>query len=565
MAIIVFVIGGGILARLFSLQVLQYDKYSASAQNRQKFYKELFPKRGEIFTQDLSAKRRGDEERYYPLAVNKEFQQAYLIPRDIPKDKKEELADKLSALVGLDKEIIRQRIDKSNDPYEPLKHKISQEEAEQIKKLNVSGVKLAPETWRYYPNNSLACHLAGFVGAFNGGKIGQYGLEGYYEDELSGEIGYATGKKDTTGYQIPSLNQKLEPARDGATIVLTIDYNIQFRAEKELKQLVERWQAESGSIIIAEPKSGAIRALANWPVFNPNEYSAVEDIDIFRNASIQKTYEIGSVLKPITMAAGLDSGAVTPQTTYHDNGHVRIKGSVINNVDGKSYGEQTMTQVLEKSLNTGAVFVQQAIGKDAFRDYIQRFDFDSPTGIDLAGETGGNIVNLFSDKEIDLATISFGHGIMVSPLGLVAAIGAIANEGKIMRPFVVEKMVYSDGREIITEPHINAKAFSARTAKEIVKMLVSVVENGYGKPARISGYDIAGKTGTAQIIDPEKGVYSEETIHSFIGFAPAFDPKFVILVKMDKPQGIRFASDSVSPVFKRLAEYLLQYLEIPPR
>jgi len=565
LAIIVFVAGSGIFARLFFLQVLRYDHYSALAQDRQEFYKELFPKRGEIFMQDLSAKRRGGEEQYYPLAVNKEFQQAYLIPKDIPEEKREEVADQLANILNLDREIIWQRINKPNDPYEPLKHKISQESAERIRQLDVDGVELAPEIWRYYPNGSSACHLTGFVGVSDWGKIGQYGLEGYYEDKLCGEIGYATGKKDTAGRLIPYLKQKLEPAQDGVTIILTIDQNIQFRAEKELKQIVERWQAESGSIIILEPKSGAVRAMANWPVFNPNEYNSVEDIDVFLNASTQKTYELGSIFKPLTMAAGIDSGSVTPQTTYLDKGYVKIKGSVINNVDKESHGEQTMTQVLEKSLNTGAVFVQQAIGKDVFRQYIQRFNFDQPTGINLAGEVGGNIVNLFSDKEINLATISFGHGITVTSLGMTAAIGAIANEGKIMRPFVVEKIIHPDGNEVITEPRVNEKVFSAQTAKELTKMLVSVVENGYGKPARILGYDIAGKTGTAQIADPVKGVYTEETIHSFVGFAPAFNPEFVILVRLDKPQGIRFASDSVSPVFKKMAEYLLQYLEIPPR
>ena len=565
LAIIILVAGSGVFARLFFLQVLRYDHYSALAQDRQEFYKELFPERGEIFMQDLSAKRRGGEEQYYPLAINKEFQQAYLIPQDIPEEKREEIADQLADILDLDREIIWRRINKLNDPYEPLKHKISQETAERIKQLNVSGVELAPEIWRYYPNNSSACHLTGFVGVSDEGKVGQYGLEGYYEDQLRGEAGYASGKKDTTGRWIPYLKQKLEPAEDGATIILTIDQNIQFKAEKELKQLVERWDAEGGSIIILEPKSGAVRAMANWPVFNPNEYSSVEDIDVFLNASIQKTYELGSIFKPITMAAGIDSGSVTPQTTYQDKGYVQIKGSVINNVDGESYGEQTMIQVLEKSLNTGAVFVQQTIGKNIFREYIQRFNFDRLTGINLAGEVGGNIVNLFSDKEIDLATISFGHGITVSSLGMTVAISAIANEGKIMRPFVVEKMIYPDGSEVVTEPRINERVFSSQTASELTSMLVSVVENGYGKPARIPGYDLAGKTGTAQIADPEKGIYTEETIHSFVGFAPAFNPEFVILIKLDKPQGIRFASDSVSPVFKKLTEYLLQYLEIPPR
>jgi cell division protein FtsI/penicillin-binding protein 2 len=563
--IVVFLLGGGILARLFSLQILQYDYYSALAQGQHQLYKKLFPQRGEILMQDLSASRWAKQEPYYPLAINKEFQQVYIIPRDIPDEEKETLAERLASLLDLDKEIILGRMNKVDDPYEPLKHKVDQSVAEQIKALEVSGLGLASETWRYYPNQSLACHLIGFVGIEGEKKVGQYGLEGYYENKLKGQVGFLAGEKDTAGYWIPSLKQKLEPARDGSQLILTIDQNIQFKAEKELKQVVDKWQAEGGTIIVMEPKSGAIRAMANWPCFNPNEYSKVEDINIFLNPAIQKVYEPGSVFKPITMAAGLDSGQITPETVYQDKGQVQIKRTIIRNVDGKAYGEQTMTQVLEKSLNTGAVFVQQKIGPDVFGEYIEKFGFGEVTGVDLSGEVGGDISNLFTGREINLANISFGQGITVTPLGLITALGAIANEGKLMRPFVVEKIINSDGQEIVTEPKVIRQVISPQTAKELTRMLVSVVENGFGRPARVAGYNIAGKTGTAQVPDLEKGGYSDETIHTFVGFAPAFDPQFIILVKLDKPQGIRFAADSVSPVFKRLAEYLFNYLEIPPQ
>jgi len=564
--IIVFLVGGGVLARLFSLQILQYDYYSALAQDQHQLYKTLFPERGEIFLQDLSVSRRNKDEFYYPLAVNKEFQQVYLIPKKAIEEEKDDLANQLSDLLDLDKELILQRVNKQDDPYEPLKHKVDQETANQIKELSFKGLGLAPETWRYYPNNTLASHVMGFVGEANEKKIGQYGLEGYYEDELKGQIGFLTGEKDTTGYGIPSFNQRLESAKDGAKLILTIDQNIQFKAEKELIQTIEQRKAESGSIIIMEPDSGAILAMANWPAFDPNEYNMVENINVFLNPSIQKVYEPGSVFKPITMAIGIDSRKVTPQTAYQDTGQVRIKGSVIRNVDGKAYNQQTMTEVLEKSLNTGVVFVQQKIGQDIFKEYIQRFNFHKPTKIDLNGEVGGDISNLFTKREINLATISFGQGITVTPLGLITALGSIANNGKIMRPFLVKKIVYSDGTEIITKPEIVGEPISSKTAKELTKMMVSVTENGFGRPARVSGYNIAGKTGTAQIPDLEKGGYfEEETIHTFVGFAPAFNPKFIILIKIDKPQGIRFASDSVGPVFKRLAEYLFNYLEIPPQ
>ncbi len=564
--IIIFLVGSGVLARLFSLQILQYGYYSVLAQDQQGLDEELFPQRGEIFIRDLSDSQRNGQENYFPLAVNKEFYQVYIIPKDINDDQKEDLALRLAELLEIEKEIILQRMNKADDPYEPIKHKVSQAIAQEIEDWRIDGLAIAPETWRYYPNSSLICHLVGFVGMKEEKKIGQYGLEGYYENELKGQVGFLSGQKDISGYRIPSLKQELKPAQDGPQLILTIDQNIQFKAEKELSQLIDRWQAEAGTIIVMEPSTGAIRAMANWPTFDPNQYSQVENIDIFLNPVTQKVYEPGSVFKPITMAAGLDSGKITPQTVYEDKGQLRIKGSTITNVDGGIYGEQTMTQILEKSINTGAVFVQQKIGQDTFQDYVQRFNFNQPTGIDLIGEVAGDISNLFTGREINLATISFGQGITMTPLELITALGAIANQGKLMRPFVVEKLIYPDGREIVKEPQMIKEVISSQTAEELTKMLVSVVENGYGRPARVAGYNIAGKTGTAQIPDLEKGgYYKDETIHTFVGFAPAFEPRFIILIKLDKPLGIRFAADSVSPVFKKLAEYLFNYLEIPPQ
>jgi len=563
--IVIFFLGSGILARLFSLQILKYDHYSVLAQDQQQFYATLFPQRGEIFMQDLSNQQRDGQEYRRPLAINKEFQQVYLVPKDIPQEEKQALVEQLSEILNLDKEIISERINKPNDPYEPLEHKVDQEVAQQIKELNIRGLGLISETWRYYPNQTLASHLSGFVGMVNEKKIGQYGLEGYYQNELKGRSGFLTGEKDIAGYWIPSVNQETELAQNGVDLVLTIDENIQFKVEKELSQIIERWKAESGTIIVMEPTTGAILAMANLPAFDPNEYGEVEDINFFLNPAIQEVYEPGSVFKPITMAIGLDSGKVSPDTVYNDEGYIQIKGSTISNVDGNAYNQQTMTQVLEKSLNTGAVFVQRAVGEDLFQEYIEKFNLHKPTGIDLAGEVSGNISNLYTGRDINLATISFGQGITVTPLGLITAIGAIANNGNLMKPFIVEKEVYPDGREIVTQPQVVNQVISSETAEVLTEMLVSVVENGYGKPAKINGYDVAGKTGTAQVSDLEQGGYSEDTIHSFIGYAPAFNPRFIILIKLDKPQGIRFASDSVSPVFKRIAEYLLNYLEIPPQ
>jgi len=566
--IIVFIAGSVVLARLFSLQILQYDHYIKVAEGQHGFYKTLYPHRGEIFMQDLSVSRRSGEDAYCLLAINKDFEEIYIIPKKIQEltvQDREKLADELSLLINLDKETILQRMNKKDDPYEPLVKKADPEVVEKIKELNIDGLETSLKEWRYYPNNELASHLIGFVGMIEQGNIGQYGLEGYYENELKGKKGLLEGEKDTSGYRIPFLSHNSKPAENGSKLILTIDQNIQFKAEKELLKAIEQYGAESGSIIIMQPKSGAILAMANLPSFNPNEYNKVENINAFLNSSIQKLYEPGSVFKPITMTMGLDTGKVSPDTIYEDKGMINVGGSIIGNVDGKIYGTQTMTQVLEKSLNTGAYFVQQQVGRESFQDYIQKFNLNELTGIDLTGEVSGNISNIFTRYDIDLATISFGQGIAITPIELVVAIGAIANEGKIMRPFVVDKIIHFDGTEEKTEPEIRGNVMSFESARELTKMLVNVTENGSGRLARVDNYSIAVKTGTAQIPDFEEGGYIEDVVHSFVGFAPAFNPEFVMLIKLDKPHGLRFAASTCGPIFKKISEYLFNYLEIPPQ
>ncbi|OGZ35779.1 MAG: hypothetical protein A2815_01460 [Candidatus Portnoybacteria bacterium RIFCSPHIGHO2_01_FULL_40_12b] len=556
--IFVLTIGGIIIARLFLLQIIGYNHYNDLAENQHQFSQKLFPQRGEIFIQDLKSKE------YLPLAVNKEFQQVYAIPKLIPEEKREEIAEQLSSILEMDKEVILNRINKPDDPYEPLKHKLDKEKTEQIENLKIEGVKSAKESWRYYPAGSLASHLVGFVGLKDEQKIGQYGLEGYYENELKGQSGFLKGGKDTFGYWVPTAAQEIQPAQDGAKLILTIDRNIQFKAEKELEEVMKKWSADTGTIIVMEPKSGALRAMVNLPNFNPNEYSDIEDIDIFLNPSIQKIYEPGSVFKPITMAIGLNEHQITPETAYEDLGYVQIKNSVIRNANNRSYGRSTMTNVLENSINTGAVFVQQKINHEIFRRYVKDFGFDRPTGIDLTGEIGGDISNLSKNRDINFATASFGQGVAITPIELITALAAVANQGKAMRPFVVEKIIKPNNEEIIIEPQIVKEAISKETTEQLTRMMISTIENSYDRKAQVKGYDVAGKTGTAQVPDPDSGGYSDKTIHTFVGFAPAFDPKFIVLIKIDNPKGINFASDSITPVFRRLAEYMFNYFEIPP-
>ena len=428
---------------------------------------------------------------------------------------------------------------------------------------------------RFYPGDSLAADIIGFLG-YNaeGRRAGQYGTESYYDQDLSGREPDAVNLFETV--DSPSFFQSFKRFfKKGNTaifdsagfdkpadLVLTIDKNIQAFAEDKLKTIVEKWQAGGGTIIIQDPKSGKILAMADWPTFNPNSYS-VASPELFLNQSIQGVYEPGSSFKPVTLAAGLDLSKITPQTSYEDAGFVNVGSYTIRNFSEKIFGKQTMTQVLEKSINTGTMFVENLVGDENFLNHVINMGFGQKTGVDLPGEISGDIINLYSGRKINFLTASFGQGIAVTPLQLINAYSAIANGGKLMKPYLVDKIQKEGGQFATTEPEIVSIPISEKTAIKLQSMLVGVVDNGFDK-ARIKGYDIAGKTGTAQVPDGGGGYSKDEFIHNFVGFAPAYNAKFTLLIKMDKPKGIIFAADSLSPVFKDIAAFLLNYYNIPP-
>ena len=417
-----------------------------------------------------------------------------------------------------------------------------------INKNNDEGIK------RYYPQKFLAAQVVGF---FGGEGRGQYGVEGYYDNKLTGETKFQEGERN------PWINffysEKSKP-RKGADVILTIDYNIQFEAEKLLVQAKENLNIEGGEIIVMDPMSGKILAMANFPDFDPNEYASQEDFEIFKNNAIQEAFEPGSVFKPITMAAALDQNKITPQTTYVDTGEVKIAGYTITNYNKNVWNKMTMTNVLEKSINTGAIFVEKQIGHKVFLEYIEKFGFFQKTGIDLQGEILAQNNTLRRGRDINFATASFGQGIEITPIQMMVAYSAIANGGEIVKPYVIESF---DDEDKNAE---NENVISSKSASQVTAMLCSVVQNGFSKQARVPGYYIAGKTGTGQIpwtsLGKNKEGYSDKTWQSFIGFAPAFDPEFLILVKLDNPAA-KTAEYSAIPIFKELAKYIIDYLEIP--
>jgi len=555
-----FILAVLIGVRLFILQVIEHNFYEALASGQHEIYKDLFPERGEIFV--------GEEvsERHYAAATNQELSLVYADPRHI--EDPEEFLNQLQGVLLFDdefKEATLERISDASDPYEPIMHEVPDEQAEQIRALNLSGVGFTSERRRLYPESRLGGHVIGFVGADDSAdRSGRYGVEGYFNEELSGEHGFLHSALDATGSWITVADRSFKPAVDGADIYLTLDRNIQYHACVKLVEAVERYNAGGGSIIVMRP-DGKILAMCSMPDFDPNKYNEAEDIGVFNNPAIFNQYEPGSVFKAITMAGALDQDKVTPKTTYEDTGEVVIGEHTIKNFDEKAYGIQTMTQVLEKSLNTGAIFAMEQIGKDKFREYVKKFGFGDYTGIQLETENPGNIASLNQRGDIFSATASYGQGIAVTPLQMVNSFAVIANGGKLVKPYIIDKIIYPDGSEQAFASKELDTVISQRTATLLSGMLVTVVESGHGTKAGVPGYYVAGKTGTAQVAraDGRPGYDPNITIASFIGYAPAQNPAFVMLVKLDRPAG-QWGSATAAPVFGEMAQFLLNYLQIPP-
>lgn len=544
-----------IVARLADLQILRHNFFLTQAKEQRDFSSVLPAIRGSIFSVD----RFGEA---ISLAINKNTYAAYAIPNDI--SEREEFAKKISEILKVDYEVLLKRISKDDDPYEPIQQSaVSEELKSEIEKLNIKGIGFKTNQGRFYPNGTLASHLTGFLSFKNMEGIGQYGLEEFYDKILAGKSGFISGEQDSLSANLIGQNEESYEAIDGGSVFLTIDSNVQHEIESRLQEVIEKWDAESGSVIVMEPSTGRVLGMANYPNFDPNIYAEAQDIGVFSNQAVSGQYEPGSIFKPITMAIGLDTNAVTPDMTYEDKGQLSISGYTIKNYDGKVHGVNTMTQVLEKSLNTGTVFVAEKIPKETYFNYIKNFGFGEKTNINLPAEIRGNLNNLKTNRDINYATASFGQGIAATPIQMITAISALANKGKLVKPRIVDKIQHQNGSKEFLKTEVVRQVISEKTADKIVSMLVSVVENGFDK-AKIPGYFVAGKTGTAQIPNIAGKGYSDETIHSFVGFAPAYDARFVVLIKLDKPKGVQFASVSLTSVFRDIMAYLLHYYEVQP-
>jgi len=496
-----------------------------------------------------------------PLAISVSADSVYAVPSQVRRSQRlDEIAGALAEILELDKEEVTQKLNKKV-AFEWIKRRVPDEKIAKLKELDLPGINFVEENQRYYPKGPLAAHILGFAGIDNQGLNG---IELTYDKELRGISGKIMIEYDAAGREIPHAMHQYIPPVDGHSLYLTIDETIQYIVEREIDQLMKIKQAKRAAIIVMDVKTGDILGLANRPVFDPNNY-ADYDQGTWRNFAISDAYEPGSTFKTVTAAGAMEENTIKPTDRFYDPGYIKVGKETIKCWSRTPHGSQSFIEGVQNSCNPVFVTVGLRMGKDNFYKYLDGFGFGKKTGIDLPGEATGILVPKTRAKEIDLATMSIGQANAVTPIQLVRAVAAIANDGWLMKPQLVKEIRDSEGKLIKKiEPEPVRQVISQKTSEELRAILESVVNEGTGRNAYLEGYKVAGKTGTAQKILPGGGYSSSEYIASFIGFAPADNPRIAALVVVDAPQGVYYGGTVAAPVFKNVVLDTLRYLEVPP-
>ncbi|HLA24775.1 MAG TPA: penicillin-binding transpeptidase domain-containing protein [bacterium] len=549
LGVAVAVVLTALLMRLIEVQLVQGGRLQRMAQRQQLATILLQPHRGRVLD------RRGR-----PLAINVEVPSIYAVPSAIPD--RRAFAERAAPILGLSTDDVLRRL-QTGRHFAWLARKVPTRVAEQLRSLDLTGqIGIRMEDRRAYPNGKLAAHLLGFTGIDSQGLAG---IELAYDGTLRGRAGKALAEQDGVGRVLVETQRVVESPEDGADLLLTIDQVIQHVTERELETAMQRTHARRGSVIVMDPRSGEILALAVRPAFDPNTGTDARP-ELWLNRTVAGVYEPGSTFKVFTAAAALDSGVVSPKEKFLCNGSLRVPGGhIIREAINRKLGWLTIAGIIRNSCNVGAAQVATRLGKPLFHRYIRAFGFGAPSGVDLPGELPGLVPPPSAWLGPGLQTIAFGQGISVTPLQLLTAATALTNDGMVVRPHVVRGRRDREGRTTaVVGPLTTRRAIRPETATAVLEMMIGTVENGTGRLAAIDGYVVAGKTGTAQKPGATGGYDPGRYIASFLGILPAGDPALALLVILDEPLGAYFGGAVAAPVFREIASQTLWYLRIPP-
>lgn len=545
----ILILFGLVVVRLFYWQIIQGDALRAEASAQYNLNLAIPAMRGAIRATDGS-----------PLAMNQQASLVFAEPKTIPD--LNIFAKLVAPILQKDEASVSAMLTIPGRVWVPIAHKVDTGVTDELKKLNLKGIGFEPEAKRYYPEASMAAQLLGFVGSDqNGQDQGYFGLEGFYDRLLRGRDGAIELQKDVQGSAILVGDTKRIEAEDGRSLTLYMDRTVQNIAQQRLTEGIAKYGAKAGTVTIMDPKTGGILAMAAYPGYDPRDFGSF-DRELYKNPIVASSYEPGSTFKVLVMSGAIQEKAVKADTKVDESGPVTVGEYTIRTWNDQYHGPITTTEVLEHSSNVGMVFVSRQMGKNNLLKYLHNFGIGATTGIDLQEESSPDLRPDSQWREIDLATASFGQGIAVTPIQMVRAVGAIASGGWLMEPHMVKEITDDKGKTVTITPKKVRQVINQATAGILTEMMITAVDKGEAQWAKPAGYRIAGKTGTAQI--PVAGHYDpKKTIASFVGFAPADNPKFVMLVTLTEPQSSPWGSETAAPLFFNIARDLFTYYSIP--
>ncbi|MEK7116939.1 MAG: penicillin-binding protein 2 [Patescibacteria group bacterium] len=542
--------------RLYFVQIVHGEFFVSEAERQNTNENTISYNRGEIYFENRTGEK-------IPAAISRSGFTIAINPQII-KDPKE-IYKSLSQVLVLDEAEFLTKASKKDVKYEEIVKHLNSETADKIKTLNIYGINISADKWRFYPGGKLASNIIGFV-AFNEDELaGRYGLERYYEDILKKDPSKAYNNFFAEFFSNVKESVSERPQEEGS-IIISIEPSTQLFLENELQNVREKWASDQAGGIIINPMNGEIIAMAWNPSFDLNNFKESE-VSLFSNPIVEGVYEMGSIIKPLTMAAGIDSGVVSATSTYYDAGFLVLNNKRISNYDNKGRGAVNMQEVLNQSLNTGAAYVALKMGNQKFSEYMKNFGVGTETGIDLPNEGRGLVKNLDSKREIEMATAAYGQGIAFTPIATIRALSVLANGGVLVTPHLVKKIEYQNGLSKKMSFASGKQVIKKETSEEITRMLVNVVDKALlGGTAKIPGYSVAAKTGTAQMTNEgQVGGYVEgKYLHSFFGYFPAYQPKFLVFLFHIYPKNVRYASETLTDPFLNITKFLINYYQIPP-